>query len=389
MKFIDEVEIAGKVVMIRVDFNVPLTPALTVGDDQRIRACLPTIKYLLDRNCKIVLVSHLGRPEGIVNKLSLRPVAAKIHELIPSKEIKFIEDIYTTSKELIKNAPQDIFLLENIRFYKEEQENDPEFSKRLSFLSDIYVNDAFSVSHRADSSVVGITKFLPSYGGLLLKKELEALKKLLLNPGEPFVAILGGSKISGKLGLIEKLSEIVDVILVGGGIANTFLAATGHEIGKSICEKDMLDKARELINMCKLKNVELLLPIDVVVGRTESKFEETEVKRLDQLTHDDSIYDIGPKTRDLFAEAVKSAKTIVWNGPVGYFENKVYQAGSDAIYQAITSNQLAFSVVGGGDTLSYLADKTENDKISFISMGGGAMLEYIAKGTLPGLTALS
>lgn len=389
MKYIDEVPLEGKVVLVRVDFNVPLSPGLTVEDDQRIIACLPTIKYLLDKKCKVVLISHLGRPEGFVNKLSLKPLVGKLEELLPGQKVSFIEDKSKSSKDLIKKSSESVFLLENIRFYKEEQENDPEFAKKLSFLADAFVNDAFSVSHRADASVVGVAGLLPGYGGLLLKKELSALGKLLSNPNKPFIAILGGSKISTKLSVIERLSDVVDSILVGGGIANTLLASEGLSIGKSICEKEMLSEAKKIIESCKNKGVRLTLPSDVVVGKEDSSKEETRIKRSSQLGEDDSIYDIGPETREIYGEQIKNARTIVWNGPVGYFENPAYNSGSDAIYEAITSNSDAFSVAGGGDTLSFLATKYENDKISFISTGGGAMLEYLAKGTLPGLQALS
>jgi phosphoglycerate kinase len=387
MKFIDEVELRGKTVLLRVDFNVPLSPGLTVEDDQRIKACIPTIEYLLSKQCKIVLVSHLGRPEGIVNKLSLRPLIAKLEELLPGRPVGFFPDLYKASKKHIVDSGERIFLLENIRFYKEEQENDPEFGKKLSWLADVYVNDAFSVSHRADASVVGVTSLLPSYGGLLLKRELRALRQLLTNPQKPFVAILGGSKISTKLSVIEKLSSLATSILVGGGIANTLLFAQGMTVGKSICEKDMAEQAKSLIALCREKHVELVLPTDVVVGADDSTKDDVRIQSVGSLSETDSIFDIGPQTRVGFAEIISCAKTIVWNGPVGYFENPTYTAGTDAVYDAIVSSN-AFSVVGGGDTLSYLSHKHHNEKLSFISTGGGAMLEYIANGSLPGIDAL-
>jgi len=382
IKYIDEVETTNKRVLVRADFDVTLNPNYTIADDARIIHNIPTLRYLLKNNNKLICVAKLGRPKMKDPAFSLKVVVEKLKEYLPEYTITLIDDFITADKSIFANQKSnEIFVLENIRFYPEEKKNDPEFAKKLASLADIYVNDAFAMSHRVEASVVGVTSYLPSYGGLLLKKEVATIMKAVREPQKPFVAIIGGSKIGTKINIIGKLMEVSNSILIGGGLANTFLCAQGIDIGKSYCEYEKVAKARQLIHLAGQRNATIVLPTDVVLDGGE-------VVRIDKIPVGATILDIGPDTQAKFGSIIASAKIIVWNGPVGYFENPAFRRGTDFIYYAIAHNTGAISIVGGGDTLSAISKKEYLDKITHISTGGGAMLELIEKGTLPGLQAL-
>ncbi|MBI2430803.1 MAG: phosphoglycerate kinase [Candidatus Levybacteria bacterium] len=359
IRLLSQNKIEGKRVLLRVDFNVPLTEKQTVADGIRIIKSLPTIELLLKQKNKVILVSHLGRPNGREHKFSLKPVVLYLQKLLSKKHIILIEDFLSGKEKLTlqKQTANDIVLLENIRFYPGEKINDDIFAQKLSQLGTVYVNDAFGVSHRDAASVVGITRLLPSYAGLLLEKEIRAIQKLMQKPQKPVVAIIGGAKISTKIILLSKLLDVVDYLLLGGGIANAFLQNQEPEI------------TQKILNLAKKKNVSLLLPIDT--AGLENK-----------------ILDIGPRTAKAFTDVISKAKTIVWNGPVGLVEDKRFAKGTNAIFRAVVNNKRAFSLVGGGDTLASVSGNKDLDKITHVSTGGGAMLELIEKGTLPGIEAL-
>jgi 3-phosphoglycerate kinase len=380
--YIDEVEIKNKTVLLRDDLNVSLNPDYTISNDARILQSLPTIKYLLNNNNRLVIISHLGRPKGVDKKYSLKIVVEKLKEYFPKTEISLAENI-----DDAKQKKEQIVVLENIRFFPKEKDFSTIFAKELSSLGDIYVNDAFGVSHRSDTSIVGPPKFLPSYGGLLLKKELEIITKTLKNPKKPVVAIIGGAKISTKIGLINKLVSMVDYLIIGGGLANTFACAQGFEIGTSFCEYEAVQQARKLLSLNKGNRAFIVLPSDVIVANSKDD-KEREVVMIENIPSNKSIFDIGPKTKAQIGCILAKAKTIIWNGPVGYFENPTFKDGTDFIYYSIALNTEAISIVGGGDTLAAISKKEYLDKITHISTGGGAMLELIEKGTLPGIEAL-
>lgn len=387
IKLLSKNNIENKRVLVRVDFNVPLTEKQTVTDDTRIVKSLPTIELLLIQKNKIIIISHLGRPYGRDQKLSLKPIALLLQKLLPKKNILFIDDFLSEigKKQLLQQTENNIVILENIRYYQGEQTNDHAFGQQLANLGDVYVNDAFGVSHRSDASVVGITKFLPSYCGLLLEQEIRAVTKLMDNPKRPVVAVIGGAKISTKIILLAKLMDIVDYLLLGGGIANTFLLAQSLEVGASLVEKNQVSEAKKIIALSENKKVSLLLPIDVS-GLEDEKIEG--VHETTNIPKNFSILDIGPKTLKVFSEIIQRAETIVWNGPAGLTEDKRFTKGTNAIFQAIVSNTNAFSLVGGGDTLASVSDNKDLTNITHISTGGGAMLELIENGTLPGIEAL-
>jgi phosphoglycerate kinase len=385
--YIDEVDIKNKTVLIRVDYNVSFDKNGQIANDTRIKKSLPTLKLLLEGKNKLILMSHLGKPKGRDPLFSLKPVAQRLQRFLPKYKVILINDFLTEKELLLKQTEKDIYVLENTRFYDGEKKNDQEFSKQLASLAQIYVSDAFGSVHRAHASIVGVARFLPSYGGLLLKKEVESIYKAIDNPQRPVVAIIGGAKISTKIGLINKLLEITDYVLIGGAMANTFWKAQGYEIGKSLFEPDFITQAKSLIEKGKLKN-NLIIPVDGLVGNPEDLTTPGVVKKNNEINPDDNILDIGPETIKTFAQYISQAKTVIWNGPVGYFENENYKIGTDAIYEAIVSKSDTVSVVGGGDTLTAIKNKTDNDKITHISTGGGAMLELIEKGTLPGIEAL-
>jgi len=386
IKFIDEVKIKNKTVLLRVDFNVSLNPNLTIADDVRIRQSLPTIEYLLKDNNKIIIIAHLNNPKKRDHTDSLIRVKSRLAEYLHTKKITFVED-FLKNPHTQNLKPGEILLFENIRFYPGEKKNDPEFAKQLSVLGDVYVNDAFGVSHRKDASLVGLPKFLPSYGGLLLKKEITMLSMLMKNPKKPFVAIIGGKKITTKIKFIDKLETKADFLLLGGGLANTFVAAEGHGLGNSFMKKEDVVVAKHILSLARKEHTRFVLPKDAVVAKgLDSKI--SEVKKINEIDKKDHILDIGPETQAEFGKIIEEAGTIVWNGPVGYIENPVFKRGTDFLYYSITENTKAISIVGGGDTLAAIAKKEYLDKITHISTGGGAMLEFIENGTLPAIEAL-
>ena len=380
--YIDEVEIKDKTILLRVDFNVSLNPDHSIANDARITQALPTINYLLKNNNRLILVSHLGRPKGVDENLSLKVVVERLKEYLKGISISLAKTL-----EEAKEKKERIVILENIRFFPEEKNYSTLFAQKLSSLAEVYVNDAFGVCHRADTSVVGPPQFLPAYGGLLLKKEITMIDKVLKNPQKPVVAIIGGAKVSTKINLLEKLTKLVDYLVIGGGLANTFLCAQNYQIGNSFCEYEATQIARRFLAKQINKKPYIILPKDAVVAKDKESKEKIVVK-INEIPKDYCIFDLGPQTLAEIGHILAEAKTIIWNGPVGYFESPNFRDGTDFIYYSITQNQNAVSVVGGGDTLTAISKKEYLEKITHISTGGGAMLEYIEKGTLPGIEAL-
>ncbi len=387
--FIDKAEIKDKRILLRVDFNVTLTPKFTIGDDERIRQTLPTIEKLYKKN-KLIIVSHLGRPKGRDKKYSLEIVKNRLKRYLPDGKITLVDDFLSEegAKKLERQGVGEIIVLENIRFYEGEKRNDSEFSEKLAHIADVFVNDGFGVSHRASASVVGVTKFLPAYGGLLLQREIEVIGGLIKKPKHPLVAIIGGAKVSTKFNLLTRLTKIADYLILGGGIANTFLAAKGFPVGKSLYEKGMEKELTELEKTAKKHGTAIILPDDVAVGDKDNEDIGDDIRKVEDVRVNDVILDIGPETMAGYAKVIMNAKTIVWNGPVGYIENDQFRRGTDFLYYVIAENESATSVVGGGDTIAAISKKEYLDKITHISTGGGAMLEFIEKGTLPGIEAL-
>ena len=391
IKFIDRVRLRNKKILLRVDFNVSLSEnGLKIADDERIRQVLPTLELLLKGNNKLILVSHLGRPKKREPKYSLEIVANRLQKLLPKHKVVLIKDFQNPAdKHLLDNQSEDqIFLLENIRFYKQEYKQCNQFSKELSELADIFVNDAFGVSHRASCSVIGPPRYLPSYGGLLMKKEIFMINKLTKHPKKPVVAIVGGAKVSTKIHILDKLCKIADYLLIGGGLANAILAAEGYEMGKSVFEYEDLERARRLLFQAQVRRAKIILPADVIVGLPDSE-EVGEVRSINDVPLNRYVLDIGPASQALFATYIAKARTIIWNGPMGYYENPSFRNGTDFIYYAMTNNEKADSLVGGGDTIASISKKQYLSKITHLSTGGGAMLEFIEKGSLPGILALN
>ncbi|OGK19127.1 phosphoglycerate kinase [Candidatus Roizmanbacteria bacterium RIFCSPLOWO2_12_FULL_40_12] len=390
IKWIDEVDIQNKRVLLLVDYNVKLSPDFKIDSNERILRPLPTIKYLLKKRNKLILISHLGQPKEKEEKYSLKHILPVLRPQLPSQEITFIDDFLSAAgqEEISAQKENEILLLENMRFYSGEKNGNPEFIKQLASLGEIYVNDAFSVSHRNDASVIGPPKLLPSYGGLLLKKEVKTISQYINQPKKPYVVIIGGTKISTKINLLGNFFGHADTLIVGGGVANTILKQQGYTIGKSIEEPKEYERIKILFKLAKEKNTEMLLPADVLIGKNKED-PSSLVKKVNELAADDMILDIGPETSALYAKKISQAETIVWNGPMGYFENPVFANGTNHIYNAIVQNNEAVSIVGGGQTLAAISKKEQTEKITHISTGGGAMLEFIEKGTLPGLQALS
>jgi phosphoglycerate kinase len=390
IKTIEDTEIYAKKILLRVDFNVARNKDLTISDDARIVQAIPTIKQLLKNHNRLILVSHLGQPKIRDYKYSLKNVGERLHKYLPDMQITLVNDFLSEAgKEKLENQKtHEIILLENIRFYPEEQRNDQQFAKKLATLADIYVNDAFGVSHRSDASIVGVPKYLPSYAGLLLKKEIESIETVLTNPQKPFVAIIGGAKIKTKINLLAKLMDIADYILVGGALANNFLLARGLKVGTSLVEIDEIPFAKKILSMASEKNVSFILPKDVIVSSLHDANEESRVVKVDEIPSHLAVVDIGPETEAEFGSYIEKAKTIVWNGPVGYSEKAQFCRGTEFIFYSIAQNQNAYSVVGGGDTIAAISQEDYINKISHLSTGGGAMLEFIEKGTLPGIEAL-
>ncbi len=398
---IRDVELANKHVFIRVDFNVPLTEdGSTITDDTRIVATLPTIQYALEHQAKVILASHLGRPKGKPNpKYSLRPVVDRLRELLDKKEddysinVAFAPDcVGELAQELVRQLESgQVLLLENLRFHAEEETNDPAFAKALASLADIYVNDAFGAAHRAHASTEGITHYLkPAVAGLLMEKEITYLGKALESPEKPFVAIIGGSKISGKIDVIENLLDKVDTLVIVGGMAYTFQRALGVSTGKSLVEEDKIDMARGALAKAKAKGVELLLPVDNILADSFSPDAKTQPWDTSKdFPTDWQGLDIGPKSIAAIEKVVAGAKTIVWNGPAGVFEFPRFAVGTNAIAKAIAANKNAISIIGGGDSVSAINQAGVADKITHISTGGGASLEFLEGKKLPGVEALT
>ena len=389
-KTIKDIDLKGKKVFVRCDFNVPLDENGNITDNRRIVAALPTIKYLLEQNCKIILASHLGRPKGEVNqKFSLKPVANELSKLL-GKEVKLAEDVVGPSaKELTRNVKEgEIVLLENVRFDAREEKNDESLSKEFASMAEIFVNDAFGTAHRAHSSTAGIAEFLPAVSGFLIEKELEFLGSALENPQRPFVAILGGVKVSDKIGVIEALLEKVDKLIIGGGMAYTFFKSMGYSVGKSVCELDKLDLAKELMEKAKQKNVKLVLPIDNVIAKEIAPDTENKVIDSDNIPDEWEGLDIGPKTVELFKEELKDAKTIIWNGPVGFSEYEIFANGTRSIAQALAEKEDAVTIIGGGDSAAAIEKMGLSNKMTHISTGGGASLEFLEGKKLPGIECL-
>ena len=387
---IDDVVLRDKRVIIRADFNVPLDDSHQITDDTRIRSTLPTINRAVDDGAKVILCSHLGRPKGTFDpKYSLAPVAKRLGRLM-GKEILFAPDCIGPAVEglVAKMKPGDVLLLENLRFHQGEEENDDAFSKALAALGDVYINDAFGAAHRAHASIVGITKFIPaSAAGFLLKKEIEYLEGAVENPVRPFVAILGGAKVSGKIGVIENLGKRVDKVIIGGGMAFTFLKAKGTEIGNSLVENDMLDFAKGIEEHALSRGVKFYLPVDCVVAASREPGAESKIVPVQEIPKGWYGLDIGPASVKLFNEAVQNAKTILWNGPMGVFEIDAYARGTLAMAHAV-ADAYALTIVGGGETAMAVHRAGESENMSFISTGGGAALELLEGKQLPGLTAL-
>ena len=389
-KTVKDIDVNGKKVLVRCDFNVPIDSETgEITDNRRIRAALPTIQYLLDHNAKVILCSHLGRPKGEFNlKYSLKPVAEELSKLL-NKDVKLAKDVIGESaKELTANMKEgDIVLLENVRFHKEEEQNDPEYSKALASMAEIYVNDAFGTAHRAHSSTTGVADYLPAVSGFLIEKELEFLGGALENPAHPFVAILGGAKVSDKIGVIENLLDKVDTLIIGGGMAYTFYKAQGHHIGTSICEEDKLDLAKSILEKAQEKGVKLLLPVDNHVSSEYSNNGEEKMVNSTEIPDGFMGLDIGPKTIEKFEEAVKDAKTVVWNGPLGVCEFDKFATGTKAVATMLSKID-ATTIIGGGDSAAAIEKLGLADKMTHISTGGGASLEFLEGKTLPGIACL-
>ncbi|KQU20303.1 phosphoglycerate kinase [Bacillus sp. Leaf13] len=389
-KSIRDIELNGKRVFCRVDFNVPMQDG-KVSDDTRIKAALPTISYLTEQGAKVILASHLGRPKGqVVEELRLAPVAERLSEL-SGKDVQKAEEAYGESvQSIIDNMGNgEILLLENVRFYPGEEKNDPELAKSFAALADVYVNDAFGAAHRAHASTEGIAHHLPAVAGLLMEKELAVLGKALSNPERPFTAIIGGAKVKDKIGVIENLLENVDHLIIGGGLGYTFIKAQGHEIGNSLLEEDKIELAKSFIESAKEKGVQLHLPIDAVVAAEFSPDAEAQNVDIDAIPNDKMALDIGPKTSELFADVIKGSKLVIWNGPMGVFEFDKFANGTRTVAEALAEAKDTYSIVGGGDSAAAAEKFGLAEKMSHISTGGGASLEFMEGKELPGVVALN
>ena len=388
-KTVEDIEVSGKRVLVRCDFNVPLSDGV-ITSDKRIVASLPTIKYLVENNAKVILCSHLGRPKGEFDpEFSLAPVAARLSELL-GKEVKMAADVVGESAQALAAELKDgdVMLIENVRFHKEETKNDPEFSKKLAALADVYVNDAFGSAHRAHSSTTGVADYLPAVCGYLIQKELGFIGGALENPKRPLVAILGGAKVSDKIGVITNLLEKCDTIIVGGGMAYTFMKALGYDIGTSLLEEDRIEDALNMMNTAKEKGVKFLIPVDNKVGKEYKPDTEAMVIDSDSIPDGWMGLDIGPATQKLFAEAIQGSGTVIWNGPMGVSEWDNFAAGTIAVATAVAESG-AISIIGGGDSAAAVQKLGFADKMSHISTGGGASLEFLEGKELPGIVALN
>ncbi len=390
IKTIDQLDAAGKRVLVRVDFNVPVKDG-AVTDDTRIRAALPTITHLLEQGARVILMCHRGRPsgEGFEEEYSLRPVALKLMTLV-NKSVMFASDIVgpdaTAKAAALKDG--EILLLENLRFDKREKKNDPEFCKELAALGEAYVNDAFGTAHRAHASTAGIAALLPAYAGYLMTKEVSTLTGMLDQPKRPFVAILGGSKVSDKIQVIDSLMEKCDTLIIGGGMCFTFLLSQGKAVGTSLKEEDWVERAGEMIKKAEERGVKLLLPVDVVAADKFAEDARTETVDVDSIPADMMGLDIGPETCALYAQAIAQAQTVFWNGPMGVFEMDAFAAGTRAVAEAVGDNEAADTIIGGGDSVAAVNKFGLADRMTFISTGGGASMELVEGKELPGVAAL-
>ncbi len=388
-KTIRDIDLKGKKVFVRCDFNVPMDENQNITDNTRIVAALPTIKYLLEQGCKLILASHLGRPKGEVKpEFSLAPVAKELSKLL-GKEVIMAKDVVgEDATEKAANLKEgEILLLENVRFHKEETENDKEFAKKLASMAEIFVNDAFGTAHRAHASTAGIAEYLPAVSGFLIEKELKFLGNAVNNPERPFVAILGGAKVSDKIGVIDSLLEKVDTLMIGGGMAYTFFKAQGYEVGNSICEIDKLDLAKNAMEKAKQKGVKLMLPVDTKIGKEFKPDTESKTVAWTEIPEGWEGFDIGAKTIEMFKEELQKAKTVVWNGPLGLFEFDQFSIGTNEIAKTLSEID-ATTIIGGGDSAAAVKKAGLEDKMTHISTGGGASLEFLEGKKLPGIECL-
>ena len=388
-KTVKDIDLKGKKVLVRCDFNVPMDEQKNITDNTRIVAALPTIKYLIENECSVILCSHLGRPKGEFKpEFSLKPVAKELSRLLDKEVIMandvIVEDATRKAKAL---QPGQVMLLENVRFHREETDNDPEFAKKLADMAEIYVNDAFGAAHRAHASTAGVAAYLPAVSGFLIEKELKFLGNALNNPQRPFVAILGGAKVSDKIGVIDSLLEKVDTLIIGGGMAYTFFKAQGYEVGNSLCELDKLDLAKSLMEKAKEKGVKLMLPVDTKVGKEFKPDTESKTVAWTEIPADWEGFDIGEKTIEMFSEEIRKAKTVVWNGPVGLFEFDQFAIGTNSIAKVLSEID-ATTIIGGGDSAAAVKKAGLEDKMTHISTGGGASLEFLEGKKLPGIECL-
>lgn len=389
-KSLRDVDLNGKRVFCRVDFNVPMKDG-SVTDDTRIRAALPTIHYLSEQGAKVILASHLGRPKGnVVEELRLGAVANRLSELL-GKEVRKSDEAFGESvkQEIEQLAQGDVILLENVRFYPGEEKNDPELAKSFAELADLYVNDAFGAAHRAHASTEGIAKYIPAVSGFLMEKELEVLGKALSNPERPFTAIIGGAKVKDKIGVIDNLLDNVDNLIIGGGLAYTFVKAVGHEVGKSLLEEDKVDLAKSFIEKAKEKGVKFYMPVDAVVADDFSNEANTKIVSIDSIPSDWEALDIGPETSNLYSDVISNSKLVIWNGPMGVFELEAFANGTKAVGQALADATNTYTVIGGGDSAAAVEKFGFAKKMDHISTGGGASLEFMEGKALPGVVALN
>ena len=382
-------ELRGRKVLVRVDFNVPMDKQGNITDDMRIRASLPTVRHLVDRGAKVLLISHLGRPKGVTEGLRMDPIAKRLGELLGSQVIKLNDCVGKEVEATIsKMADGEVAMLENVRFHPEEEANDPAFSKRLAALADVYVTDAFGTAHRAHASTEGVARILPGVCGFLIRKELEMMGKSLDDPRRPFVAIIGGAKVSSKIMVIRNLARKVDTLIIGGGMVYTFLKAQGIEVGKSLVEDKFIEAAKGIWAELKaMPNLKLIIPVDVLVAAEAVPGASSEVVPIDRIPMDRMGLDIGPKSVELFKEAIRTAGTVIWNGPLGVFEIKEFAGGTNEIAVALASSK-AVTIIGGGDSASAAEQAGVADRITHISTGGGASIEYLEGRELPGIAIL-
>lgn len=388
-KTVRDIDVNGKKVLLRCDFNVPQDEDGNITDNRRIVAALDTIRYLLEHHAKVILCSHLGRPKGQVKKeFSLKPVAEELEKLLHQK-VSLADDVVGESAKGLVNQMKegDVVLLENVRFEKGEEKNDPAFAKQLASLADVYVDDAFGTTHRAHASTAGVAQYLPAVAGFLVEKEINFMSNALKNPKRPFVAILGGAKVSDKIGVIDALMEKVDTLIIGGGMAYTFFKAQGYNIGNSMCEADKIDLALGLMEKAKQKKVKLMLPVDTVIGKEFKRDTESKIVKSTEIPNDWEGFDIGPKSVEIFGDEIKKAKTVVWNGPLGLFEFDKFAVGTNAIAKILAETD-ATTIIGGGDSAAAIEKAGLSDKMTHVSTGGGASLQLLEGKPLPGIECL-